>query len=383
LAAPIGALDRVLVLAPLVQAWKSRLPAHILDRFDEDVVVPASTADAIWLARDLAALMDEVEIEGADWSRLADLVPSDLAGWWQVTLDFLAIVTEHFPAELKARQLSSPGAHLTAMIDAETARLTQSPPPGPVIAAGSTGSIPATARLLAAIAILPRGAVVLPGLDSAMDDRSWSLFGAAQREPSIFGHPQYGLARLLSRLGIDRSAVGLVGTSRPPRAARARLFGEALRPAETTDEWAASRDVAADCAREGALDGVSVVEAANEHEEALAIAVALRHAVGKAGHRAALVTPDRALARRVAMELRRFGIVADDSGGRALEQYPAAALLARLVDTAFSPGEAVALLSLLKNPLLCCGMPRAAARRAAEIVELVALRGGTGRPDIG
>lgn len=383
LAAPIGALDRVLVLAPLVQAWKSRLPAHIRDRFDEDVVVPASTADAIWLARDLAALMDEVEIEGADWSRLADLVPSDLAGWWQVTLDFLAIVTEHFPAELEARQLSSLGAHLTAMIDAETARLTQNPPPGPVIAAGSTGSIPATARLLAAIANLPKGAVVLPGLDSAMDDRSWTLLGAAQREPSVFGHPQYGLAMLMARLGIDRSAVGQVGTVRPPLAARARLFGEALRPAATTDEWASSRDVAADCAREGALEGVSVVEAANEHEEALAIAIALRHAVGKEGHRAALVTPDRALARRVAMELRRFGIVADDSGGRPLEQYPAAALLARLVETAFSPGDPVALLSLLKNPLLCCGMPRPAARRAAEIIELVALRGGTGRPDIG
>ena len=39
----------------------------------------------------------------------------------------------------------------------------------PVIAAGSTGSVPATARLLKAIARLPNGALVLPGLDTELD----------------------------------------------------------------------------------------------------------------------------------------------------------------------------------------------------------------------
>jgi ATP-dependent helicase/nuclease subunit B len=382
LAPPIGALHRILVLAPLVQAWKSRLPVHIRDRFGEDVVVPASTADAIWLARDLAALMDEVEIEGADWSRLGDLVPTDLAGWWQVTLDFLAIVTEHFPAALEARALSSPGAHLTAMIDAETARLRRNPPDGPVVAAGSTGSIPATARLLAAIAALPNGAVILPGLDLGMDGRSWELLSAVPQHPATLGHPQFGLAKLIRHMGIDRSEVEEVGTPAPALAARARILGEALRPAETTDEWAATRQTVERLTEEGALGGVSVIEAANEHEEALAISVALRRAVDGNSRRAALVTPDRSLARRVAMELRRFGIAADDSGGRLLARFPAATLLARLVETALTPGDPVALLSLLKNPLLRCGMPRQRARHAAETIELIALRGGTGRPDI-
>lgn len=378
---PIGGLDRILVLAPLVQAWKSRLPAHIRSRYGEDVVVPASGADAIWLARDLARLMDEVEIEGADWSRLADLVPADLAGWWQVTLDFLAIVTEHFPAELQSRGLSSPGAHLTAMIDAETARLKRNPPAGPVIAAGSTGSIPATARLLEAIAKLPRGAVVLPGLDLGMDARSCEVLERVPRHPSTLGHPQFGLARLIRRLGIERTEIGEIGKRSPVIEARARMIGEAMRPAETTDEWAAARETAATLLQGDSLAGVSVVEAANEHEEALAIAVALRRAV-EDSRSAALVTPDRALARRVAVDLRRFGITADDSGGRPLPHFPAAALLARLVETTLTPGDPVALLSLLKNPLLCCGMSRPRARHAVETLELLALRGGTGRPDI-
>src|SRR5690606_31847834 len=164
LAPPIGATDRLLLLAPLVRAWKRRLPAHVAALFEEEIVVPASTADAIWLARDLANLIDEIETEGSDWAKLAGLLDGNLAGWWQVTLDFLKIVTEAWPAILQERGRSDPAAHRNAAIRLEAARLQRTPPAGPVIAAGSTGSIPATADLLAVIAPLPAGAVVLPGL---------------------------------------------------------------------------------------------------------------------------------------------------------------------------------------------------------------------------
>ena len=118
LAPPISAIDRLLHLAPLVRAWKKRLPAHVAALFEEEMVVPASAADAIWLARDLAALMDEIETEGSDWTRLAELAPGSLSGWWQVTLDFLSIVTEHWPDFLAGRGQSNPAAHRSALITA-------------------------------------------------------------------------------------------------------------------------------------------------------------------------------------------------------------------------------------------------------------------------
>ena len=65
----------------------------------------------------------------------------------------------------------------------EAARLLTNPPKGPVIAAGSTGTVPATARLLKVIASLPNGAVVLPGLDYFLDDESWASL--ARSTPSI------------------------------------------------------------------------------------------------------------------------------------------------------------------------------------------------------
>ncbi|TIQ23757.1 MAG: double-strand break repair protein AddB [Mesorhizobium sp.] len=382
LAPPIAAIERLLLLAPLVRAWKRRLPAHVAALFDEEIVVPASAADAIWLARDLARLMDEIETEGTDWTKLADLVTGNLAGWWQVTLDFLSIVTENWPNLLDERNRSNPAAHRNALIRLEAARLKRNPPTGPVIAAGSTGSIPATAELLAMIAGLPSGAVVLPGLDLMLDEPSFQAIAVPGARPALLGHPQYGLAKLIGKIGVLRGDVEEIAVAERPLALRAALVGEALRPAETTELWVETRARFTSGDITEALADVTLLEAAGERDEAVAIAVALKRAVEQPGQRAALVTGDRALARRVSVELLRFGVVADDSGGTPLINTPAAGLLRLALQAAFRPGDPVALLSLLKHPLLSLGLERTSVRHAAEIVELVALRGGTGRPDI-
>src|SRR5690606_21445556 len=188
---PIGTAERLLLLARLIRPWRESLPSHVRALFGvDDVSVPATTSDAIWLARDLAGLMDQVETDGAKWSELAEIAPEDLADWWQVTLGFLNIVTNLWPEILAERRLSNPAAHRNDLIWSEVKRLRAHPPAGPVIVAGSTGSIPATAELISAIADLPNGAVVLPGLDRDLDDAAWQMLAAATDNPSTFGHPQ-------------------------------------------------------------------------------------------------------------------------------------------------------------------------------------------------
>ncbi len=382
IAPAVASMERVLLLAPLVQAWKRRLPSYVAERIGEQVVVPASAADAVWLARDLAALIDEVETEGVGWAGLTNLVPAELASWWQVTLDFLNIVTKHWPAHLEAARLLDPAAHRNLTLRAEAQRLARGGATGPVIAAGSTGSIPATADLLAVISRLQNGAVVLPGLDAGLDEESWKAIGRRDGSAASFGHPQVALKKLLARLGVARGEVGVLGEPAPALVARAALVNDALRPAETTDCWPLSQAARREAMDKGALAGVTLVEAANEREEAMAIAVALRLAIEEPGRRAALVTGDRDLARRVCAELQRFGIAADDSGGTPLATTPPAALLQSLVEAAFAPGDPLTLHALVGHPLLMLGLPRAEVRRGAETIELVALRGGTGRPDI-
>jgi len=378
LPSPMDALERVLTLARLIRPWRERLPQHLRALFGhEQIAIPTNSADAIWLAHDLAALMDEMGREEANWGNLAQICPDDVAEWWQVSLDFLKIVTTNWPQILADFHSLNLGDWRAQMIRGISAKLTKNPPSAPVIAAGSTGSTPATAALLQAIAALPQGAVVLPGLDRDMDEASWGCLDGGGDDPHSFTHPQYGLKKLLRVLEVSRENVVHLGEVSPHLRQREYYLSAALRPAATTDLWA---QMVFDKAKmQAAFADVALVEAAGEREEALSIAVILREAIEDEKTRAALVTSDRTLARRVAAELKRFGIVVDDSSGRPLLESEPVALIRLLLESIFTPGDVVAFLSTLKHPLTRLGQTRESLRRDVERFELFALRGGTGR----
>jgi len=399
----------LLLLARLIRPWRERFPEHLRQLFGfEDIVLPASSADAVWLARALADLMDAVERQEASWDDLHTICPDDVAGWWQVTLEFLQIVTKNFPNILMERQLSNPVIWQGQMIHALAQQLAENPPDGPVIAAGSTGSIPAIATLLKVIAHLPQGAVVLGGLDPYMNEASWQALEETQAEPSVFSHPQYGLKKLITHIGAKREHVvhlehfqqkwapvlrrkmrknkeleqfaeakNALGATHAIKKQRDFYLSAAMLPAATSDAWAAMAPEKDD--KQAAFLGVDLIEAANVREEALAIAIALREALEAPEAHIALVTSDRNLARRVVSELKRFGLYADDSSGQPLSQSEPAALMRLLLDCVFHPGNPVSFLSLLKHPLTCLGQERAALRRRVERFEVFALRGGAGR----
>lgn len=384
---PIGRVDSLLELAALIAAWKAKLP-DVVSGFHEGgpLIAPASPADAVWLARGLADLLDAMETHACPWERLGRLEAGDHADWWQLTLEFLHIASAFWPARLGELNRSAPAAHRNAVLAAETARLRAAPPSGPVIVAGSTGSIPATADLMAAIADLEQGALVLPGLDRHVPDAVWplvtaaDLVGAGGLDASVLTHPQYGLGLLLNKLGVSREDVVPLGREGTALGRRGRLVSTALLPAEATALWPKSRPQEAHI--EAAFADVDLIEAGSEREEAAAIAAAMRIAGEDARARVALVTPDRALARRVAVELRRYGIEANDSGGVPLATMPPATLLALLLDAVMQPGDPVALTALLDHPLARFGLTAAETMRAAEALELIALRGTVGEIDI-
>lgn len=389
MAEPLSGPARLLELARLVLAWRNSLPAAITAVHAESpLVAPASPADAIWLARELADLIDAMETEERDWQALETIDANDHAQWWQLTLAFLRIASVFWPQRLQELNRSSPSIRRNATLEAETERYRTAPPAGPVIIAGSTGSIPATARLIEAVAAMPNGAVVLPGLDFSMSNDEWQLVahdpsGNPSQEASNRSHPQYGLSRLLERLGLDRTMVLPLGQPQPDLERRADVLSRALLPVHATAGWEEQRRRVDDGELRNAFAGVSLVEAPNERAEATAIAIALRLAL-EAGEesQAALITPDRKLARRVAIELARFGIEADDSAGTPLLSTPQGGLVRLLLEATLRPGDPVALVALLKHPLARFGLPAETMGKAATALELYALRGGTTEVDI-
>ncbi|ARJ64853.1 double-strand break repair protein AddB [Magnetospirillum sp. ME-1] len=354
----ISPIERVLILARLILTAAKAQKGHV-----------PSPDQAVRLASELAKLLDSVQVERLDFAALARLVPEDYAGHWQLTLDFLKILTEAWPRILAERGVLDPEDRLNRVMAAQIESWRARPPAHKVVAAGSTGSRPATADLLAAVALLPAGRVVLAGLDREMDDESWAALDPA--------HPQYGLKALLARLGVERGTVRPLTPDVDLRQDRVRLLAEAMRPAATCEAW---RDLPALDPR--VLDGIWRLDAPTPREEAGAIALMMRSEMDREGHTCALVTPDRGLARRVAGELERWGIHIDDSAGRPLgltEPGGFLRLVAAMVAEEFAPQP---LLACLKHPLAAGGMEAGAFRALVRRLERLALRGPRPAPGV-
>jgi ATP-dependent helicase/nuclease subunit B len=366
----ISPLQRLFLLASLIRDWARKYPRATLAKS-----LVHSPVQALSLARSLAKLIDSFETEQLELEAIAGLIDVELAGHQELVLDFLALVRVKLPDEMARLNLVSPAERRNRLMAEEAARLQAGGAAGPVIAAGSTGSIPATARLLAVIARLPNGAVVLPGLDQNLEQESWEKLGPQ--------HPQYGMRELLRRLGLERRDVQVLPgiTEEPERQARGWLASEIMRPAETSERW--HEAVALNAERlAAALGGVSATPAPGQREEATAIALIMRRTLEEPGRTAALVTPDRGLARRVRAELGRWNIDIDDSAGEPLIRTPAGALAALVAEAADSGFAARQLVALFNHPFCRFGLERSRLIAAASTLEVAVLRGVAVKPGL-
>jgi ATP-dependent helicase/nuclease subunit B len=381
--AAVGELTRRHALAELVRAWGKALKGAIrgVDAdgrlvYDarEPALVAATPAQAYALAADLAALIDDMIIEGVDWRRIETLAPEPYDSYWRITVDFLKIAFGHWPRWLEEQGQIDRAKRVALLVEAEIGGLEREPHRGPTVIAGSTGANRATAALIAAIARTARGAVVLPGLDLHLDERAWDLIGADDTSgQGLASHPQALLRRLIGLIGVRREDVVTLGAPTPRLARRAAFLSEALRPAEATDLWRERTQALSAPAVAAALEDVSIIVGDSETEEALALAVAMREALETPGKTAGLITPDPSIARRVAAELARWGVEVEDTAGRTLGQTEAGRL-ARLVLAAAIEMTPLSLAALIAHPVLRLNRARAELDRAGRALELGVFR---------
>ncbi len=342
-------------------------------------------------AFDIGRTMDRLLVEGITPHDLvtgrAPEVVGELAHHWQKSIVTFATVQAHWIAECEAKGEVDPPARRNMLFEHAARRWTENPPANPIVAAGVTSASPALAKLLRCVSELPRGAVILPDLDLALDEEVWQALGRAgiadDKDGAPFGrsdaftHPQYHLKLLLGRMGIARDEVqpwhraGL--SPAPPE--RSRAISNLFLPPKASARWVSL------VAGQRRLSGVRLIESAHPGEESLAIALTIREALAVPEKRVALLTPDRELAARVIAQLERWGIEADDSAGEPLPQTAAGRLFLMLAEVAASQAAPVPLLSLLGHPYAGEAFGRADWLDRVRVLDL-ALRGPRPAPGL-
>ena len=320
---PVSALRRKIILA------------RYLTKARREEYTPAQ---ALAMAADLGRFLDSVETEGLSLDALDTLVPEEYAAHWQLNLEFLKDVLRVFwPKQLALEGKSDIAAHRRLLVETYAKHIMAHPPAGPIIAAGALGHTKTSLSLLSAIASLPNGYIILPGLDTFLDRDSW-------QNDLDDTHPQKGLATLIKALGIERDDVKkwqTSGTDTP----RDQLISALMRPASAIKSWK-HEPLPLE-----AFDNLSLIETENLDSEAATIALIMRaHAENTASDEpCVLVTPDRILANRVALLLKRWNITVDDSGGIPLKSTSVGQWLVLLADIIDNKQEPVAFLAALKH----------------------------------
>lgn len=293
-------------------------------------------AQALSLAKDLAKLIDTAYQENLSFSNLESIVPEQFSQHWQQTLEFLKIITDNWPKILSSRKCIDSVYRKNLLIEAKAKYWQQQNTQAKIVVAGVCVGYNSVLKLIKTVSELKNGEVYLYGLDKYLSDNDWNFI-----EPT---HPQYELKNLLEYLKINRFDVKDCVQALKPE--REKFVSEIMLPALSTTNWLNLKlgSYGAD-----ALDGISLIECANERQEALSIAIILREALNVPEKTAALVTTDRNLARRVSSELERWDIKIDDSAGKPLHITPIGIFLRLILEVIESDFSLLSMVTLAKN----------------------------------
>ncbi|MBP5534409.1 MAG: PD-(D/E)XK nuclease family protein [Alphaproteobacteria bacterium] len=317
----ISPLERQLLLSKLVQKKQ-----------------PMSEDKAYTLAASLAELIDQLHDYDVDFQKLKDIVPDNFASHWQQTLSFLEIVETYWPLILKERNQTDPALRQIRLVENLIHQWKVSPPKNPIIAIGFTGGLPIVEKFLKAVNELPNGDIYIPNLDKCLTDEEWESLDAT--------HPQFYLKKLLETLNVKRNQI----VAKDEITDRFKLLSMLLKPAKSSANW--YKD--APKLKKNCIQNLERIECKNPQTEAFEIACRLREVLETPEKTAALVTTDRSLARRVHVQMTRWGIELDDSVGTPLARTPVGTFLILLAEAGVSQ-KSTDLLTLLKHPLALDG----------------------------
>ena len=367
----ISSTARQFLLSKFIAARNNALSENNQGSWGNDSVAVLGAADS------LADLLESAELGASpdnpvDWSKLDTLVEdSEFAKHWELSTKFLEIVTKAYPEYLKQSGLIDPALRRRLAIEKLTADWKVNPPDYPVIIAGSTGAVQSTRGLMHVVSRLEKGAVILPGLDKQMGS-AWLNIA------SDHGHPQRAMHDTISYIGIRREEVKTWSFTAAPSdylLARRTLLNTALIPREATADWRKIIDTIGKETIENGLNGLSLIEAETEDEEAGAIALEMRETLEHSGQTCVLVTPSADIARRVSAKMQKWGIKLDISSGVGINETKLGVFIKLVAEFTQDYGNPIIIASLLSHPHCHFGFGAWDKKLNATSLELELLRG--------
>jgi len=383
----ISPLKRRLILTKLIMSWSQKISDSLnFDGLDidtsensyasapneiSDFSVARTISDGLALADSLGQLIDTLVIYKKTWQDVHSLLPQALSDeYWSLSKDFLQIAAEAWPAYCQQEGVIDAAERQNLIISEEAERLLKELPQTPTIIAGSTGSMPSTAKLISAIAKLPNGAVVLPGLDQYLDIESYEILDNAKSKINNASHPQSLMSKLILQIGAKREDVFSLSQPTKPLKFREIFLSECMRPPEAAHLWSSLDERIRGKEIFEGLQGISLIESENEREETIAISLILRASLEIPGQVAALVTPDRSIAKRVNSELLRWGIVTDDSAGTPLHRSSLGTLVSLLINAIVEGFSPVSLLAVLNHNEANLGLPKETIQKGISAIDI-------------
>jgi ATP-dependent helicase/nuclease subunit B len=325
---------------------------------------------AAQMAGALTELLDSVRNEDMDFCDLDRLVPEQYADHWQQTLEFLKILRIHYPEILKAENKIDPTDRRNRLLDMLALYWRDFPPAGPIIMAGVTGSLPAVARLMDVVCRLPRGELILAGFNP--DEHEYYLQSMEDT------HPAAEMARLLTRLDVTPIQIDVwpdyrIQSITSSQFARQWLWRHIMAPSDATTAWSGLKlhldpNLKADLKNIG--QSIQVIESDQVQDEAMAVALCVRHALVDPAAAIAIITPDRSLARGIMLACQRFDIRVNDSAGQKLSTTSRGQFLLQVLSVVLTGLNPIDVLACLRHS--CCQFHD---NPDVDVLDKLALRG--------
>tara|TARA_Y100001970_G_scaffold294354_1_gene451333 strand:- start:13624 stop:16674 length:3051 start_codon:yes stop_codon:yes gene_type:complete len=367
---PVSEIKRQLLLTRLVTSWKISYEKSISSNREWSMEYSSR------LATELSKLLDAIQLEGLDFSKLKELAPENFAGHWQNILEFLEILTKSWPEILSEQGLIDPAYRLNLALVTLSKYWKKNPTSNPVIIAGSTGTMPAVTKLMQTILSLDQGIVIIPGLDKDMDKELWDSI-----KPS---HPQFALRTLLENLHTNRSIVKAW-----PHHFKSKENKERIRILNTSLSYNLESGKSLETFDQLKLgvNNLSIAECQSQQEEAGVIALKIRSDIDLAKinstnkndrnllPKVALVTSDRRLAHRVTTELLQWNLSVDDSAGMPLGWTNTGALFRLTAQVCKIHTTPVDLLAILKHSLSSGNLRTDIFKETVKKIESIFFRG--------